>query len=85
MQEKLTHGDIQRMVMALDKAKVINLDASIRELLEPVGKFLDPGSTVGLHIVCCNEYGLITGITGQMDEVVQPTAIKEAVERSSRQ
>jgi hypothetical protein len=50
--------------MNLAQSNVINLDSSIRGLLEPVASVMkeDPGSLASLHILCCNEYALVTGL-----------------------
>ena len=63
--EALSHRSVQRILMNLSEAKIVNLDASIRSLVEPVAAGLldDPGSLVGLHVLCCNEYVLVTGLT----------------------
>jgi hypothetical protein len=62
----IRHQDIQKMVSALGKAEIVNLDASLRSIIEPVAASLKPdlGSEVALHVLCCNEYFLVTGLTG---------------------
>lgn len=67
----LKHGEIRDLVMALGEAKLINLDASVRNFLEPVAQRIDPESQVGLHVLCCNEYALVTGLVGGAAEVIR--------------
>lgn len=64
--EPLGHTQIQQVMSALSEAKVVDLDASVRSLVEPIASALklEDGSTVGLHVLCCNEYFLVTGLTG---------------------
>jgi hypothetical protein len=69
---QLKHHEIQKIVEGLSSSKVINLDASLRQLIEPVAQGLmrDPGSEVGLHVLCCNEYALVTGLqNGQLSDL----------------
>jgi hypothetical protein len=73
MKEQMSHRDVATLVSSLADAKILNLDASIRTLVQPMsaslGK-LDPGGKASLHILCCNEYALVTGITaGSIGEV----------------
>jgi len=68
----LTHAEIQSMVLGLNANKVLNLDASIRHLIEPIasGMRRNPGEEVSLHVLCCNEYFLVTGLqAGRLDEI----------------
>ena len=68
----LTHAEIQTMVHGLNENKVVNLDAPIRQLLEPIANSMrrNPGEEVSLHVLCCNEYALVTGIqASRLDEV----------------
>jgi hypothetical protein len=69
----LSHAQIQSIIQALGDAKVLNLDTSIRSIMEPVAAVLreTPGATVSLHVVCCNEYGLVTGVQAA-SQVLQP-------------
>lgn len=68
----LTHSEIQAMVLGLNESKVVNLDTSIRSLIEPIasGMRRNPGEEVSLHVLCCNEYVLVTGLqSGRLDEI----------------
>jgi len=68
----LTHGEIQSMVLGLHENKVISLDAPIRHLIEPIASSMrrNPGEEVSLHVLCCNEYALVTGVqAGRLDEI----------------
>lgn len=62
----LEHAQVKALMSSLGSAEVLNLDTTIRQLMEPVASALKiepgkPGSQVSLHIVCCNEYALVTG------------------------
>jgi len=60
------------MVIGLHESKVISLDTSIRSLIEPIASSMrrNPGEEVALHILCCNEYALVTGLqSGRLDEI----------------
>ena len=73
MAKKLDHRQIHGVMTALGDSKIVNLDASIKSLLNNVGEAIgkvNPADEVSLHIVCCNEYGLVTGLTdGNLREV----------------
>jgi hypothetical protein len=60
---RLDHAQIQRLVQTLGEANVVDLDKTVRQLIEPIGAALklDPQARVSLHILCCNEYALVTG------------------------
>jgi hypothetical protein len=61
----LHHTDIQRMIFALGESKIIDLDKSLRELLTPIASSLPTGSgaTPNFHIICCNEYAVVTKVS----------------------
>jgi hypothetical protein len=76
MADKLEHRQILGVVNSLSEAKIVDLDASIRTLVDPVANGLSKGGVGGeaaLHILCCNEYFLVTGLTdrGNIAEVRQ--------------
>jgi hypothetical protein len=60
--DRLSHTEVQRLMQSLGEAKVVDLDKSFRDVMEPVSNALkvDPESMLSLHIVCCNEYALVT-------------------------
>jgi hypothetical protein len=60
--DRLSHMEVQRLMVSLGEANVVNLDKTVRELMEPVSSALrvDPETMLSLHIVCCNEYALVT-------------------------
>lgn len=64
MADRLEHGQIAKLVSTLGDAKIVNLDATIRSLITPIEGVIRgaPGSTVSLHVLCCNEYVLVTGL-----------------------
>lgn len=69
---QLKHHEIQAMVQGLSENKVFNLDASIRQMIEPIAKGLqrNPGEEISLHVLCCNEYALVTGLqASRIDEI----------------
>ena len=68
----LTHAEIQSVILGLHENKVLSLDSPIRHLIEPVASSMrrNPGEEVSLHILCCNEYALVTGVqAGRLDEI----------------
>ena len=68
MERKLKHSEIAGIVQGAADAKVLNMDASIRSLIEPAAAVMKhTGDEVALHVVCCNEYGFVTGVTGGLD------------------
>lgn len=68
MSRRLTHSQIAEIVQGAAESKVLNLDASIRSLIQPAAAVAKhTGEEVALHIVCCNEYGLVTGATAGLD------------------
>ena len=68
MSRRLSHSQIAELVEGAADAKVLNLDASIRSLIQPAAAVAKhTGEEVALHIVCCNEYGFVTGLTAGLD------------------
>ncbi len=68
MNRRLSHSQIAELVEAAADAKVLNLDASIRSLIQPAAAIArHTGEEVALHIVCCNEYGFVTGLTAGLE------------------
>ena len=66
--DRLKHSDVADIIHGEAEAKVLNLDASIRSLIQPAASVIKHvGDEVALHIVCCNEYGLVTAATAQLD------------------
>jgi len=65
---RLRHSDVAEIIQGQAEAKVLNLDASIKSLIQPAAAVIKhTGDEVALHIVCCDEYGLVTGATAGMD------------------
>ncbi|MGA5508971.1 hypothetical protein [Streptomyces umbrinus] len=60
--ERLSHEQIKKIMLSLGEANIINLDTSVKDIMSPVMEALGPDlDGVGrLHLVCCNEYGLVT-------------------------
>ena len=68
MKPRLKHADVAEIMQGAAEAKVLNLDASIRSLIQPAASVIKHiGDEVALHVVCCNEYGLVTGATSGLD------------------
>lgn len=66
MSKNVKHHQISEIVRGLSESKVVNLDASLRDLIEPVGTVIARGGDeVSLHILCCNEYALVTGLQAE--------------------
>lgn len=71
MANKLDHRQIQKMVNALSDGKIVNLDSSIKSLIGPIASSigdLNPQDKVSFHVLCCDEYFLVTGL--QVDNFV---------------
>jgi len=68
MQSRLQHHQIHQLLTSLSDSKIVNLDASLRAMLDPVAQSLAKGGggEVSLHVLCCNEYFLVTGLTDQV-------------------
>jgi hypothetical protein len=65
---QLKHSEIVQVINAAAEAKVLNIDTTIRSLIEPTAASLkNIGDEVAIHVLCCNEYGLVTGATADLD------------------
>ena len=65
---QLKHSEIVQVITAAADAKVLNIDTTIRSLIEPTAASVrNIGDEVALHILCCNEYGFVTGATADLD------------------
>jgi hypothetical protein len=63
MTEPLTHAQLDEIVTSLGDARLVNLDMSLRNVMQSVSSVLKKapeGAAVQLHILCCNEYFLVT-------------------------
>ncbi|HMA97041.1 MAG TPA: hypothetical protein VKP30_30360 [Polyangiaceae bacterium] len=68
MKRTLKHSEVIEMTNAISDAKVLNLDASLKSLMQPAATAMKHiGDEVAIHVLCCNEYGLITGATADLD------------------
>jgi len=79
MTTRLRHHDVHALLTSLATSKVVNLDVSVRTLLDPIAETLSrsgAGGEAGFHVLCCNEYFLVTGLTALegIDEVRQVAA-----------
>jgi hypothetical protein len=82
MAERLAHRDIQQLVNGLSDARIVNLDASVKELVQPIAEALpETGGEVGLHVLCCNEYFLVTGITGEIEAIRDIALLAERIRK----
>ena len=78
MPGKLEHRQIHSAMSALGQAKILNLEASIQSLMDPLaGVLAQGGGEVSLHILCCNEYFLVTGL--QASRVADVDRVADAV------
>jgi hypothetical protein len=72
------------MVMAAAEAGAINLSLPMGEFLDSIASALpkDPSAELSLHILCCNEYAVITGIiAGPMEAtLLRATDIRSSLE-----
>jgi hypothetical protein len=68
---QLSHTDVQRMMASFAEGKIVNLDVPVRQLVESAQRGLPTGGEdLSLHVLCCNEYFLVTGIVAApIDEV----------------
>jgi hypothetical protein len=67
MSSKLDHRQVQAAMSALTEAKIVNLEAPISSLVNPIADSMAKsgvGGEISLHILCCNEYFLVTGLQG---------------------
>lgn len=66
--KQLSHQEVAKVVSRLGESEIVNLNVSLKSLIEPIAASLpqDPSSLVSLHVLCCNEYFLVTGATAGM-------------------
>lgn len=63
MTTQLSHSYVQRIMASFAEANIINLDVPVRQLVESAQRGLPTGGEdLSLHVLCCNEYFLVTGI-----------------------
>jgi hypothetical protein len=68
MTRPLRHSEVIQITNAIAESKVLDLDASIKNLVQPAAAVMrNIGDEVAIHVLCCNEYGLITAVTGGLD------------------
>ncbi|RSO03679.1 hypothetical protein DMH18_36565 [Streptomyces sp. WAC 06783] len=80
MKESLTYSEVAKMVSGLIEAGVINGGVTLGQLAEVQEAALSGGpEDPNLHILCCNEYGLVTEGNPQ-----QPADASDAVAESVR-
>ena len=69
--QPLNPREVFTAVQSLHEAGAINLDTPLNRLIEPiisaVGDPRGTGDLVSLHVLCCNEYALVTGLTSGPD------------------
>ena len=83
MGANLGHADVQRVVASFAESNVINLDLPVRSLLESARTGLpSDDNRLNLHILCCNEYFLVTGVVANpLDEVsVEAAQVRGSLE-----
>ncbi len=82
MPQRLEHREIQGVVSTLADAKIVNLDAPIRTLMEPLAAGLRDagvGGKLSLHVLCCNEYFLVTGLMDPGGDVAEIRQLGESI------
>jgi hypothetical protein len=78
----LKHTEVQKMMASLAEAKIVNLDLSLKQFVESARAGLpDDDSDLRIHILCCNEYFLVTDIVAQPIDDVRSAAgdVREAL------
>jgi hypothetical protein len=73
---RLAHTEVRKMVRNAAEAGAINLELPMGKFLDSVASGLpdDPGGELAIHVLCCNEYVLVTGLTGGPLEAVRTSA-----------
>lgn len=75
MAKAMKHTDVQNMMTAFAEAGVVDLDKPLRTLVESAASALPRGGEeLSLHVLCCNEYFLVTGLTEAPIERVRAVA-----------
>lgn len=89
MATRLEHRQIYGAITALGHAKILNLESSIQSLLDPLANTLAQGGVggdVSIHVLCCNEYAVITGLQasrlGDVERVAE--AVRSALSEQQR-
>jgi hypothetical protein len=88
MAAHLQNRQVHALVSALGEAKIVNMEASLSNLLKPLEESLSRtgGGEAGFHVLCCDEYFLVTGVVGgNIPEVEQlADAIRGAVSQAQK-
>jgi hypothetical protein len=78
MATAMKHTDVQRMMASFAEAKIVNLDIPLRVLVESAQRglptFEEGSDSIRLHIVCCNEYFLVTDIVAAPIDQIRASA-----------
>lgn len=76
MKTALGHNSIGAILRSLSESKVLNLETSIRQLVDPIGAVMagHDGSEVAIHVLCCNEYAIVTGAQASGIEEIRTIA-----------
>jgi hypothetical protein len=73
---KLDKRIVMDVLQNLKAGNVVNLDAKISDVVEAVRKAnITHGEEVGFHVLCCDEYFLVTGL---QDRTIAETAMQKA-------
>lgn len=83
MAKSLSHSDVQRVMASFAESNIINLDLPLRALFEAVKAGLPSGDEkVSIHVLCCNEYAVVTGLAANSLEEVRSEAalVRETLE-----
>lgn len=84
MVDRLRHTDVRKLVASAAEAGAVNLELPMGKFLDSMASALpeDGGEELSLHVLCCNEYFLVTGLVQTPIEVVRGQAgeIKSTLE-----
>lgn len=83
MASPMKHTDVQRMMGSFAEAGIVNLDVPVRQLVESAQRGLPAGEEgdLRLHVLCCNEYFLVTDIVAAPIDQIRAAAgeVRDAI------
>jgi hypothetical protein len=83
MANPMKHTDVQRMMTSFAEAGIVNLDVPVRQLVESAQRGLPTGEEgdLRLHVLCCNEYFLVTDIVAAPIDQIRAAAgeVRDAI------
>lgn len=79
----MKHTDVQKMMASFAEAGIVNLDVPVRHLVESAQRGLpdDGADDIRLHILCCNEYFLVTDVVAAPIDQIRAAAgeVRDAI------